>query len=131
MTTVDSDVLGLTSFRSQITKLLRDNLDDDISVSDAIPDSITPPAVYVAWANPWLINTTFCDFTTLLQLIVVAQRIEPGGQYGIIESMVGEILVILKRNRITLRDVNSPYPISLGGVVYLASSINLITEMGD
>jgi len=128
---IDTDLLGLTSFREGITTIIRDGLDDSISVSDAIPDSITPPAVYVAWANPWMVGQTWCDYTTLLQLIVVAQRIEPGGQYGIIESLVGEILAILRKNRIALRDVNSPYPISLGGVVYLAASINLITEMGD
>jgi hypothetical protein len=128
---VDTDLLGLTSFRTQISKMIRDGLDESISVSDAIPDSITPPAVYVAWANPWMIGSTWCEYTTLLQLIVVAQRIEPGGQYGILESLVGEILAILRTNRVALRDVNSPYPISLGGVVYLACSINLITEMGD
>jgi hypothetical protein len=128
---VDTDLLGLTSFRTQISKMIRDGLDESISVSDAIPDSITPPAVYVAWANPWMIGSTWCEYTTLLQLIVVAQRIEPGGQYGILESLVGEILAILRKNRVSLRDVNSPYPISLGGVVYLACSINLITEMGD
>lgn len=126
-----TDALGLTAYRTDIASLLRDNLDNDIGVFDCIPDSITPPAVYVTWSNPWLVGSTWCEWTSLLQLIVVAQRIEPGGQYSVIESMVGQILVILRENRIAIRDVNSPFPMTIGGVDYLSSSINLITEMGD
>ena len=128
---LDSDPLGLTAYRTDMATLLRGTLDESVGVFDCIPDSIAPPAVYVTWSNPWLVSTSWCAYTSQLQLIIVAQRIEPGGQYGIIESLVGEILGILKTNRIALRDVNSPFPMNLGGVDYLSASINLITEMGD
>ena len=126
-----TDLLGLTSFREQIAQLLSDNLPDDVGVFDAIPDSIAPPAVYVSWSNPWLVASTFCEFVSALRLIAVAQRLEPGGQYGVLESLIGEIVMILKANRIVLRDVTSPYPITLGGVDYLAASLNLLQETGD
>lgn len=126
-----TDLLGLTSFREQMAQLLSENLPDDVGVFDAIPDSIAPPAVYVTWSNPWLVQTTWCEFTSRLQLIAVAQRIEPGGQYGVLESLVGELVAILRDNRIAIISATSPYPINLGGVDYLAASINLIHETGE
>jgi hypothetical protein len=126
-----TDLLGLTSFREQIAAILADNLSGDVGVFDCIPDSIAPPSVYVSWSNPWLIHTTFSEFTSAVQLIIVAQRIEPGGQYSVLESLVGEVVVIVRDNHIAIRDVTSPYPINLGGVDYLAASVNIIHEMGD
>lgn len=126
-----TDTLGLTSFRTELAQFLRDGLADDIGVFDCIPDSIAPPSVYVTWSNPWLIGQTWCEYVAVAQLIAVAQRIEPGGQYGVLESMVGDIIGILKQHRIPLRDVTSPYPIVLGGVDYLACSFNILTDVGD
>jgi len=126
-----TDVLGLTAYRTDMATILRDGLDDSIGVFDCIPDSIAPPAVYIAWANPWLVPTSWCEYTTLLQLILVAQRIEPGGQYATLESMLGNVLGILKSNHVAIRDANSPFPLNIGGVDYLSASINLITEMVD
>lgn len=125
------DTLGLTAFRETTAELLRDNLPGDIGVFDAIPDSIAPPSVYVTWSNPWLLPTTFCAYASAIQLILVSQRIEPGGQYGVLESLLSEVLSIIHTKRIVVRDVTSPYPISLGGVDYLAASINIVSEMGD
>jgi hypothetical protein len=126
-----TDTLGLTGFRTQLATILRDNLDDDVGVFDAIPDSIAPPSVYVTWSNPWLVAQTWCEYTAAAQLIVVSQRIEPGGQYGVLESLVAEIITILRTQRVPIRDVTSPYPITLGGVDYLACSFNILTDVGE
>ena len=125
------DVYGLTDFRSQLATILRDELPDNIGVSGDIPDSIAPPSVYVTWSNPWLIPTTFCQYTAAAQIIVIAARIEPGGQYAILESLVGQIVQILRSARIPIRDVTPPYPMVFAGVNYLAASFNIIQEMGD
>lgn len=125
------DAYGLTDFRTQMATILRDNLPDDIGVSDSIPDSIAPPSVYVTWSSPWLIPTTFCDYTASVHLIVIAQRIEPGGQYAVLESLVGQIIQIMRKARIAIRDVSPPYPMVFAGVNYLAASFNIIQEMGD
>jgi hypothetical protein len=125
------DVYGLTDFRTQLATLIRDNLPDDIAVSGDIPDSIAPPSVYVTWSSPWLIPTTFCQYTAAAQIIVIAARIEPGGQYAILESLVGQIVQILRKARIPIRDVTPPYPMVFAGVNYLATSFNIIQEMGD
>jgi len=126
-----TDTLGLTSFRSEMAQWLADGLPDNIGVFDAIPDSIAPPAVYVTWGSPMLVQTTFCELTSALQLIVVAQRIEPGGQYSVLESMLSQIVSVLRRNRIALRDVTPPYPLVMAGINYLACSVNIIQDMGE
>lgn len=126
-----SDTLGLTAYRERITQVLRDGVSGETGVFDAIPDSIAPPALYVSWANPWLIATTFCQYSGMLQVICVAARIEPGGQYSVLENLVTETLGILHTKRIVVRDVTAPYPIALGGVNYLACSVNIVDEIGD
>ncbi len=127
----NEDVLGLSAFRTEVAKALADGLSTDVGVLDSIPDSITPPVVYVTWSTPWMVPTTWCQYTANLQLIVVTQRLEPGGQFAVLESIIGDVLMILKAHRYTLRDVTSPYPILLAGVNYLAASVNVIHELGD
>ena len=124
-----TDVLGLTAYRENLTAILASELPPDVGVFDIIPDSIAPPAVYISWSNPWLVATTFCQYVSTIQLICVAARIEPGGQYATLESLVGDVLTVTHTQRIAVRDVTSPYPIALAGVNYLACSINLVDEM--
>jgi hypothetical protein len=126
-----TDVLGLTAFREEMAQVLRDGLDTDVGVLDSVPDAIAPPVIYVTWSTPWMVPTTWCEYTANLQLIVVTQRLEPGAQYGVLESIIGDVVTLLKSKRYTLRDVTSPYPIVLGGVNYLAASVNVIHELGD
>jgi hypothetical protein len=126
-----TDVLGLTRYREETYALLRDGLDDDIGVFDIIPDSIVPPAVYIAWGNPWLLPTTFCQYASAIQLICVAARIEPGGQFAVLEDLVGNVITVLHSNKVAVRDATSPFPIVLAGVNYLAATINIVSEMGD
>jgi hypothetical protein len=122
--------LGLTQFRTDIAQMLSDSLSSDVGVFDCIPDSIAPPSVYVTWANPWLLPTTFCNYASAAQLILVSQRIEPGGQYSVLESLLNDVVDIMHANHISIRDVTSPYPITLAGVNYLAASVNIIQETG-
>lgn len=124
------DVLGLTKYREAIYTLLRDALGDDIGVFDIIPDSIAPPAVYISWGNPWLLPTTFCQYASAVSLICVAARIEPGGQFAVLENLVGDVVTVLHSNHVAIRDATSPYPITLGGINYLAATVNIVSEMG-
>jgi hypothetical protein len=126
-----SDVLGLTKRREEMYTLLRTEMPPDVGVFDIIPDSIAPPAVYVAWSNPWLLQTTFCQYVASLQLICVAARIEPGGQFEVLENLIAEVITILQANHVAIRDATAPYPIVLGGVNYLAATVNTVSELGD
>lgn len=121
----------LTDYRVSVATILRENLPDEIAVIDHIPDSIAPPVIVWGWASPWVLPNTWCQFSTTAEIICVSQRIEPGGHLGVLESMVEMVLDILSSNRIALRDVTAPYPIVLGGVNYLATSVNIVQELGD
>ena len=122
----------LEAVRGNLYDILRANLADEVAVVDSIPDSVAPPSVFIAWADPWVTPATFCDYTVNVNVIVVAQRIEPGGQYGILEGLVSIIVPALKiGSEFTVKDASSPYPITLGGVSYLACSVNLSCEIGD
>jgi hypothetical protein len=121
----------LTAVREHYARIAKQVASDDVTVVDSLPDSITPPAVLVAWSDPWLVPGTFCAFTAQLELMVVAQRIEPGGQYEVIETLVSDLLTALKSNGASVRDVTSPFPLQLGGVDYLSASINLIHEVEE
>ena len=123
--------MTLTEYRVSVTDILRENLPDEIAIIDHIPDSIAPPAIVWGWASPWILPSSWCEFTSVAELVCVSQRIEPGGQLGVLESMVEMVLSILRTNRIAFRDVTAPYPIVLGGVNYLATSVNIVTELGD
>lgn len=125
------DSFGLTDFRETIAGIIRTDLPEDVGVFDSIPDAIAPPSVYVTWSSPWLTPSTFCEYVAAVQVIVVAQRIEPGGQYAVLESLVGTIVQTLRKARIAIRDVSPPYPMVFAGVNYLSSSMNIIQEMGE
>lgn len=123
--------MKLELVRAQYAAMAGAAVGNDVSVIDNLPDSITPPAVLVAWGNPWLTPQSFCAYTANLEMLVVAQRIEPGGQYGIIEGIVSDLASYLRTQHVSIRDVTSPYPLQLGGVDYLSASINIIHEVED
>lgn len=124
--------MKLETVREELYAILRSILADDVGLVDSIPDAIAPPSVFIAWAEPWVTPSTFCNFNVNLQVIVVAQRIEPGGQYGVLEGLVSIIMPALTKQRdFLVKDASSPYPIVLGGVNYLACSVNLSCEIGD
>lgn len=124
--------MRLELVRETLYGVLRDAVADEVAVVDSIPDSVAPPSVFITWADPWLTPSTLCFFTTNLQVILVAQRIEPGGQYGTLEGLLSTIAPVLKAHpEFLVKDASSPYPITLGGVNYLASSLNLSCEIGE
>lgn len=124
--------MKLETVRTDLYTILRNALDDEVAVIDSIPDSVAPPSVFIAWADPWVMPQTMCLYSVNVSIIVVAQRIEPGGQYGVLESLVSQIIPTVKAVRdYVVRDATSPYPIVLGGVNYLACSVNVTCEIGE
>lgn len=124
--------MKLETVRTDLYTILREAVGDDVAVVDSIPDAIAPPAVFITWADPWITPATLCYFTANVSVILVAQRIEPGGQYGILESLVSAVAPVLRHSgEYVVNDATSPYPIQLGGVNYLACSINLSCDIGE
>jgi len=50
--------MKLETVRTDLYQILRNTLADEIGVIDAIPDSIAPPSVFIAWADPWVTPST-------------------------------------------------------------------------
>jgi hypothetical protein len=124
--------MKLETVRTDLYVILRAALADDVGVIDSIPDSIAPPSVFINYVDPWITPSTFCLYTVNVSIIVVAQRIEPGGQYGVLEDLVSTIVPALRTNPdFMVRDATSPYPITMGGNSYLACSVNLQCEIGE
>lgn len=124
--------MKLETVRLDLYGVLRGALGDHVSVVDSIPDSVAPPSVFITWADPWITPATMCYYDCNVNVIVVAQRIEPGGQYGVMEDLVSTIVPVLKAHpEFVVKDATSPYPITLGGVNYLACSVNLSCEIGE
>jgi len=123
--------VSLAQVRKDAATIAGNALSDDVSIVDHLPDSITPPCVLVAWSDPWLKPSTYCAYDAAMELIVVAQRIEPGGKLETLEEIVSALVVAFRSSQIFgVIDATSPYPLQVAGVDYLAATVNLQTEWG-
>lgn len=121
-----------TTARIELAAILNAALPKETAVIDHLPDSIAPPVALVAWGDPWMKLSTLCAYEAQMEVMCIAQRIEPGGQFETLEEMVSLILPAIKSaDYFTLVDVTAPYPMQVGGVDYLAASVNLTYDMED
>lgn len=123
--------MKIGSARTELAAILTAALPTEMAVVDHLPDAIAPPVALVAWADPWLKLSTLCAYEAQMEVMCIAQRIEPGGKLETLEEMVGLILPAIKGSYFTLVDVTAPYPMQVGGVDYLAASVNVSYDMED
>lgn len=121
--------MNLTDIRADYADMARTASPDNVTVVDTLPDSIAPPAVLVGWGDPWLVQDTLCGWVANIEIMVVAQRIEPGGQYATIENLVDLLVTEYRSHKVSIRDISSPFPLSLGGLDYLSATINITHEV--
>lgn len=121
--------VNLTAVRTEYATLARDVVAKNVSVVDSLPDSVAPPAVLIGWGDPWLVQDTLCGWVANVEMMIVAIRIEPGGQYETIEKLIALLADELRAKRKVVRDITSPYPLTLGGLDYLSASINITHEV--
>lgn len=118
--------------RQELALLVANATTDDTGVVDHIPDAIAPPVVFVAWSDPWVTPSTFCAWQAAMELVLVSQRIEPGGNTATLEQMVESISPAIKQSGMfNIVDVTAPYPLNVAGVDYLAASINITHDLED
>lgn len=118
--------MKLSNVRADAAAIASAALPDDVGVVDHLPDSVSPPCVLVAWADPWLAPESFCAYTASMELLIVAQRLEPGGKVETLEDIAGALIDAFKGSDTwTVQDLTSPYPLQIAGVDYLAASVNL------
>lgn len=118
--------MKLATLREDAAAIAAAALPNDVGVVDHLPDSVSPPCVLVAWADPWLVPESFCSYVATMELLIVAQRLEPGGKIETLEDIAGALVDAFKgSDNWTVVDLTSPYPLQIAGVDYLAASVNL------
>ena len=92
-------LLTTTDLREQAAAALQPVLDTDPNVQDTIVDAISPPALFVFWADPWLTPATtqaglrrMASWTARLSVMCVAGRVEPGAGIATLEELVGYVI---------------------------------------
>lgn len=121
--------MNLSAIRQDIAAIITTALPDEYGVIDHLPDSISPPVTLVAWSDPWLTKATMCAWEVSLEVLCVAQRLEPGGKLETLETMVSSVVPALKGTGFTVRDVTAPFPLNIGGVDYLATTVNIVYDV--
>jgi len=121
--------MKLSLAREELAAICAAALPTEWGVVDHLPDSVAPPMVLISWGDPWLKLSTMCAYEVTMEIILVAQRIEPGGKLETLEDGVASILPAIKGTYFTLIDTTAPYPMQVGGVDYLACSINLTYDL--
>lgn len=98
-------------------------ISEDWTVHPAPVDSLEPPAFVCVWADPWLVPATFCIQTAALEVVCVAARLEPEGNYPTLEAMVDAANVALDGARLKAAQTGRPGPFEIAGVTYLSARI--------
>lgn len=124
--------MKLTIARTDLATLAASVLGNDVGVIDHLPDSIAPPVVLVAWADPWLTPETMCGWQANVQYLIISQRIEPGGNTERLEEIVSTLVPAVKATGVfQVQTVTSPYALQIGAVDYLAASINMTHDVEE
>ena len=126
--------LPLTEVRGAAAAALAPQTEDDPPVLVNLVDAVTPPALMLEWADPWLVTQTVTGAGGLLQatlnVICFAGRLEPGPGVDKLEQLVELVLTRLRWplsaatpprqfvvNRIPLLGLRLSFqiPVSIGG----------------
>jgi hypothetical protein len=102
-------VTDLLDARAKLAAALAPVEDGDPTVLVDLVDSITPPALMLGWAEPWMTPDTGCWYSGRIVVTAVATRLVPGAGIASLEELVSFTL-----NR--LRASGDPWPLeSVGG----------------
>ena len=127
-------LLTSTDLRERAATALAPVLDTDPNVQDTIVDAISPPALFVFWADPWLEPVTTSaglrrasTFTARLSVMAVAGRVEPGAGIATLERLVAYTVERLRGDDYTWPAPTVSAPIkwtpAVGAPEYLACEV--------
>jgi hypothetical protein len=126
-----STLLHLTAVRDAAAAALAPQDDDDPMVFVDAVDSLTPPALLLDWADPWLEpahtlgSIGASQWTARLQVICIAGRLEPGAGVDVLEHLVTLTVARLEADPYawTLDSVSAPLQRDLAGISFLAANV--------
>ena len=116
--------MNATAFRDAVATALTD-LDPDWSVHPAPVDAVAPPAYLLAWADPWLLPSTYCVDDAFLNVVCVAARMEPEANYPTVEEMIRRARVALAGAGFAYVQTSPPGPFDIAQVTYLAARLRV------
>ena len=91
--------LPLTEVRGACAAALAPQAEDDPSVLVNLVDAVTPPALMLEWADPWVATQSVAGGVGILQatlnVICFAGRLEPGPGVTMLEQLVSLVLTRL------------------------------------
>lgn len=113
--------MNLLEARDKLAAVLTPVADSDPSVLSSIVDAITPPALMIGWAEPWLEPETPCFLTGHLVVTAVASRLDVGAGLARLEELVDYTL-----SRLRADDGDWPLTAVSGPRVFLIAKTNYL-----
>ena len=126
--------LRLTEVRERAAAALAPSVPEDPEVLVDVVDSLTPPALLLLWADPWLDKKTAGGMNggtglwdAWLEILCIAGRIEPGPGMTKLEELVAFTITRLQEDAYTWppETFYSPRRFDIGGINYLGARIVL------
>jgi len=123
----------LTEVRARAAAALAPQSDTDPEVIFDVVDAVTPPAILLEWADPWLNEKTvggkniggFGYWDAWLVVLCVASRIEPGPGMTKLEELVTYVLqrFLADGNEWPAETFYAPRVFNIGGIYYLGARL--------
>jgi len=134
MAATATGLIALGDLRDAAAAVLAPATDTDPVVLVDRVDSLTPPALMLDWADPWLEPGTGpgtptmggCMWTAQLLVVCVGARLEPGPGVAICEQLVGYTIDRLEADPAytwPIDTVAAPRQHDISGVTYLAAFV--------
>lgn len=122
--------VNLIDARTKLAAVLAPLADDDPSVLVSLVDAITPPALMIGWADPWLDQSEVvggCRLTGHLLVTAVAARMSPGDGIGVLEDLVQYVRDRLRADPVPwqLESISGPRVFVMAKTNYLAVRISV------
>lgn len=94
VSTLATGTLTLSEVRAQAAIALAPAEDGDPDVLSNVVDAPTPPALMLLWDDPWLEpkGMSACIWTARMDVLCIAQRVEPGAGVEKLEELVTFVL---------------------------------------
>jgi hypothetical protein len=92
---------------------------------EGVVDSVSPPALMVLWADPWLTHRTACLYWAQLQVLCIASRVEPEPGMDTLEQLVAYTFEKLQADSYSWPPLTSyaPRRIDIGQISYLGARL--------
>lgn len=123
--TTTGGVLTLTGIRERAAGALAPHGPDDPPVLAAPVDSADPPALVLAWDDPWITFRTPCLYDARVAVLCLAGRLTPDAGVEELEELVSHVAVRMREDAYpwVYQGARAPRLLELGGVPLLAARV--------